>query len=71
VVKWVVADDLVESNCIGTRTSADKSKYDAAWQILHAANGILVPGGFGVRGVEGKIKAVHYARTNKKPFLGA
>jgi CTP synthase len=31
---------------------------------------VLVPGGFGTRGVEGKIKAVEYARTNKIPFLG-
>jgi CTP synthase len=33
-------------------------------------DGILVPGGFGERGVEGKIKAVEYARVNKVPFLG-
>ena len=33
-------------------------------------NGIIVPGGFGSRGVEGKIKAIQYARENKKPFLG-
>ncbi|MDH5657174.1 MAG: CTP synthase, partial [Spirochaetia bacterium] len=32
--------------------------------------GILVPGGFGSRGVEGKIKAIHYARTKKVPFFG-
>jgi CTP synthase len=31
---------------------------------------ILVPGGFGVRGTEGKIAAIHYARTNKVPYLG-
>ncbi|HEB9305916.1 TPA: CTP synthase [Campylobacter coli] len=33
-------------------------------------SGILVAGGFGYRGVEGKIKAIHYARENKIPFLG-
>lgn len=33
-------------------------------------DGILVPGGFGSRGVEGKIKAINYARTNKIPFFG-
>lgn len=33
-------------------------------------DGILVPGGFGSRGVEGKIKAVNYARTHNIPFLG-
>lgn len=37
---------------------------------LEAANAILVPGGFGVRGVEGKIKAVQYARENNIPYLG-
>ena len=37
---------------------------------LQAMDAILVPGGFGVRGVEGKIKAVEYARTNKVPYLG-
>jgi CTP synthase len=38
--------------------------------LLDNCNGILVPGGFGVRGVEGKIKAVNYARTKKIPYLG-
>ena len=33
-------------------------------------DGILVPGGFGDRGVEGKIEAIKYARENKIPFLG-
>ena len=37
---------------------------------LKSADAILVPGGFGVRGVEGKILAVEYARTNKVPYLG-
>ena len=37
---------------------------------LQAMDAILVPGGFGVRGVEGKIKAVEYARVNKVPYLG-
>ncbi len=38
--------------------------------VLDACDGVLVPGGFGVRGVEGKLKAVRYAREQKKPFLG-
>ena len=38
--------------------------------MLGKADGILVPGGFGGRGVLGKIKAVSYARTQRKPFLG-
>jgi CTP synthase len=37
---------------------------------LEASDGILVPGGFGVRGIEGKIMAVEYAREGKVPFLG-
>ncbi|QJD72237.1 CTP synthase [Marinobacterium sp. LSUCC0821] len=39
-------------------------------EILKGFSGILVPGGFGERGVEGKIEAVRYARENKVPYLG-
>lgn len=39
-------------------------------EILGCMDGILVPGGFGDRGIEGKIQAIHYARENKVPFLG-
>jgi CTP synthase len=49
--------------------SAELEK-DRGWEILKAADGILVPGGFGSRGTEGKIRAVRYARENKVPFLG-
>jgi len=38
--------------------------------ILNGYNGIIVPGGFGSSGVEGKIKAIQYARENNVPFLG-
>jgi len=38
--------------------------------LLKDVDGILVPGGFGARGIEGKIRAVEYARTNGIPFLG-
>jgi CTP synthase len=38
--------------------------------LLDKCDGILVPGGFGKRGVEGKIKAINYARKNKVPFFG-
>ncbi len=37
---------------------------------LKDADGIIVPGGFGNRGIEGKIRAIHYARTRRIPFLG-
>ncbi len=39
-------------------------------KILKGKDGILVPGGFGVRGIEGKIRAVAYARKSKVPFFG-
>ncbi len=39
-------------------------------QELKGVSGIIVPGGFGSRGIEGKIKCVEYARKNKLPFLG-
>ncbi len=38
--------------------------------LLRSAQGIVVPGGFGVRGIEGMIKAASYARNNKIPYLG-
>jgi len=40
------------------------------WEIIKDADGILVPGGFGYRGIEGKIAAIKYARESKTPFLG-
>lgn len=41
-----------------------------AWDTLQTANGVLVPGGFGGRGVEGMILAAQYARQNRIPYLG-
>lgn len=38
--------------------------------LLEKVDGILVPGGFGLRGTEGKIKAIRFARENKRPFFG-
>ncbi len=40
------------------------------WEMVKDAGGILVPGGFGSRGIEGKIQAARYARENKLPYLG-
>ncbi len=54
-IKWINAEDV-------TAESADK--------LFKDIDGILVPGGFGDRGVEGKIEAIRWARENKKPFLG-
>lgn len=41
-----------------------------SWDVVQKAAGILVPGGFGSRGIEGKIRAAHYAREHKVPYLG-
>lgn len=54
-IDWVSSEDLTEDNLK---------------EILKDADGILVPGGFGDRGIEGKILAVQYARENKIPFFG-
>ena len=43
---------------------------EKSWEMLKASDGILVPGGFGIRGIEGKIMAAKYARENKVPYLG-
>lgn len=43
---------------------------EEAEAALKSSHGILVPGGFGARGIEGKIKAIQYARENKIPYLG-
>ncbi len=47
-----------------------KLEEGIGWDQVQAADGILVPGGFGDRGIEGKIRAIKYARENKIPFLG-
>ena len=44
--------------------------YASSWESVRAAAGILVPGGFGDRGVEGKIAAIKHARETGVPFLG-
>ena len=44
--------------------------WEACEEVLGGASGIVVPGGFGVRGLEGKIAAARYARENKIPYLG-
>ena len=54
-VKWVNAEEVNDANVA---------------EILADVDGILVPGGFGDRGVEGKISATKFARENNVPFLG-
>jgi len=59
-----------ESSSSDAQPIVAKSAYEECWDTLKAAHGILVPGGFGDRGVEGKMLAIQYARENKVPFLG-
>ncbi len=54
-IRWVDAEEITPA---------------AAEEYLHDVDGILVPGGFGTRGTEGKILAAQYARTRKIPYLG-
>jgi CTP synthase len=54
-ISWIEAENL------------EKGQLEGA---LGDKDGILVPGGFGIRGIEGKIRAVRYARENKVPFFG-
>ena len=56
-IKWVNAEKIEDE-------SVDMT------EVMESVDGILVPGGFGNRGIEGKIKAIQYARENKIPFFG-
>lgn len=53
-----------------TYIDAEDLEKGANTDLLNSVEGILVPGGFGARGTEGKIKAIQYARENNKPFFG-
>lgn len=55
-IKWVEAEDITDEN--------------AANKLLNDADGIIVPGGFGDRGIEGKIRAAAYCRKNNVPYFG-
>jgi CTP synthase len=52
------------------KIDAEMIEREGPDKILKALNGILVPGGFGERGIEGKIRAARYARENNIPYLG-
>ena len=52
------------------RIDSDYLKPNEIKNKLNKVSGILIPGGFGKRGTEGKIAAIHYARKNNIPFLG-
>jgi CTP synthase len=61
-----------QNNCNINISSIDAVKLEktSAEEALKGIDGIVVPGGFGSRGVEGKIKAAQYALTHKMPYLG-
>ena len=61
-------DNNLKVNLI--RIESDYLKPNDIKKKLSEASGILIPGGFGKRGTEGKIAAIHYARKNNIPFLG-
>ena len=52
------------------RVNSDNITDENVEEILHDVQGVIVPGGFGKRGVEGKIRAIRYARENSIPYLG-
>lgn len=62
---WVDASDLEKATL-----DVSPEQYHKAWHELCTADGVLVPGGFGVRGTEGMVAAAHWARTKPKPYLG-
>lgn len=62
IIEWIEAEDLCDPE--------GSDKHTKAWAALRRSDGVLVPGGFGGRGVDGKIEAAKYARTSGKPYLG-
>ena len=48
----------------------DSERVESDISLIRDADAILIPGGFGSRGIEGKISAARYARENKVPYLG-
>ena len=61
----------VEAELLEEKTRlSNRASYHRAWADVSEAEGIIVPGGFGSRGTEGKMLAAEYARTNNIPYLG-
>lgn len=58
------------SRILVTRVEAEELERQGPDSLLQGVDGVLVPGGFGMRGIEGKIHAVQYARENNIPYLG-
>ncbi len=64
-INWIASDDLTPEP--GPDTDDATGQVD---RLLRGLDGVLVPGGFGIRGVEGKIAAITWARRHEVPFLG-
>ena len=71
-VVWIEAAHLEYTGATSAAEVDEEkaSSASAAWDALKSVDGVVVPGGFGNRGVEGKILAAKYCRENKVPFLG-
>ena len=67
-LRHAAIDNQVKLNL--TYIDAEDLEKGANTDLLKSVDGILIPGGFGSRGTEGKIKAIQFARENKKPFFG-
>src|SRR5262249_40505623 len=52
------------------RVEAEEIEHDGPEQILSGVEGVLVPGGFGYRGIAGKVQAIRFARDGNVPFFG-
>lgn len=62
---WIDAEHLEPE-----MKAAEPEKHQKAWDMLHTASGLIVPGGFGKRGVLGMMLASKWAREQSVPFLG-
>jgi len=68
---WLLLIQFIEASDLEIETKmSEPVRYHEAWSQLCSSNGVLIPGGFGVRGIEGKILAAEWARKKKIPFLG-
>ena len=69
-LKAAAAHNKVNLDLTWVNAESLEDTKDEAWGLLRSCDGIVVPGGFGARGVEGKIKAAEYALENNIPYLG-
>jgi len=66
---WVEASHLEKYNDNGEE-KVNSEEYTVSWGKMKSADGVVIPGGFGNRGFDGKCIAAEWCRTNKKPCLG-